>query len=96
MKTDDELVSIERAQSTALAESVQSLLAAEGIESFVDSYAAEDVVAGELYTEFTGVDVMVRRSDAAKARKILEDAHHAGEVLRDLDSSSHGFDDSTA
>jgi hypothetical protein len=74
MSAKTELVVLERAPSTAIAESVKSLLAAEGIDSFVDPYSADEVVAGELYTEFTGVDVRVRPEDLERARAALDAA----------------------
>jgi hypothetical protein len=78
------MVVIERAPTTALAEKLQSLLAAQGISAFLDPYTAEEVVSGEMYREFTGVDVSVRSSDAERARRLIDEAHRAGEVLRDL------------
>ena len=96
MKAEVDLVSIERASSTVLAEELQSLLNAEGIQAFVDPYSAEEVVAGELYTEFTGVDVKVRRCDAAKARKVLEDARRAGDVLKGLEEGRPEVDEPPA
>jgi hypothetical protein len=84
MDAQDRLVVVERAKTTALAERLQSLLGAEGIAAFFDPYTAEETVAGEMYREFTGIDVKVRPEDAAKARGVLADAHRAGDVLKDL------------
>src|SRR5436190_106510 len=84
MVAGNDLVVIERAPSTALAEELQSLLEAEGIKAFLDPYSAEEVVAGELYTEFTGVDVKVASGDAARARAIIADRKHDSEVLKEL------------
>jgi hypothetical protein len=84
MDAQDNLVIIERAPTSALAERLQSLLAAERISAFLDPYTAEEVVSGELYREFTGVDVKVRPEDATRARTILDDAHRAGRILKDL------------
>jgi putative signal transducing protein len=84
MPAGNDLVVIERARSTALAEELQSLLEAEGVRAFIDPYSADEVVAGELYTEFTGVDVKVAPADAARARAILLDRKHDSEVLNDL------------
>jgi hypothetical protein len=82
MTANPDLVVIGRAPSTALAEHLQSLLAASGIDSFIDPYSADEVVAGEMYAEFTGVDVRVRTEDAFRARAVLDDAHKAGELLK--------------
>jgi hypothetical protein len=84
VNVDDELIVIERAPSTALAEELQSLLEAEGIKSCLDPYSTEEVIAGELYTEFTGVDVLVRRADAAWAHSVLADVRRAGRYLKAL------------
>jgi hypothetical protein len=84
MDAQDKLVVIERAPTTALAERLQSLLAAEGIVSFLDPYTSEETVAGEMYREFTGVDVKVRPGDAARAQALLDEAHGAGKMLKDL------------
>ena len=83
MSAGNDLVVIERAPSTLLAEELQSRLEAEGIESFLDPYSAEEVVAGELYTEFTGIDVAVRKADVARAAEILARARRAGRILED-------------
>ena len=80
-----DFVVIERAPTTALAEELQSLLKAEGIEAFLDPYSAEETVAGELYKEFTGIDVSVRRADESRARGVLSEAHRAGQLLKDLE-----------
>ena len=88
MDAHDRLVVIERAPTTALAEELQSLLAAQGIDAFLDPYTTEETVAGELYHEFTGIDVGVRPEDEARARAALEEAHRAGQLLKDLDDSS--------
>ena len=82
MTANPDLVVIERAPSTAMAEHLQSLLAASGIDSFIDPYSADEVVAGEMYSEFTGVDVRVRNVDASRARTVLDEAHKAGELLK--------------
>ena len=81
MKADDALVVIERAPSTLLAEELQSLLEAQGIRSFLDPYSAEEVVAGELYTEFTGIDLKVAAKDVSRALGALVDARRAGCTL---------------
>ena len=83
MSAKTDLVVINRAPSTLLAENLQSLLAASGIDAFLDPYSADEVVAGELYTEFTGVDVRVRPEDAARAREVLEEAHRSGTLLNE-------------
>jgi hypothetical protein len=85
MAAGSDLVVIERARSTALAEELQSLLAAEGVRAFLDPYSADEVVSGELYSEFTGVDVKVAPEDAARARAILGERRHDSEVLNDLE-----------
>ena len=84
MDARDRLVVIERARTTLLAEELQSLLAAEGIEAFVDPYTTEETVAGEIYREFTGVDVTVRPEDEARARAAIEEHHRAGRLLDEL------------
>jgi hypothetical protein len=84
MAPEHKLIVVERAPTTALAERLQSLLAAQGIDAFLDPYTAEEVVSGELYREFTGVDVCVRVADAERACKLVEEAHRAGEVLKAL------------
>jgi len=86
MEEAHDLVVIERAPSTALAEEMQSLLDAEGIKAFLDPYSADEIVAGELYKEFTGVDVKVRIADADRARQIIEDAHRSGQLLKDMEA----------
>ena len=82
------LVIVERAKSTTLAESLQNLLGAQGVKAFLDPYTADETVAGELYREFTGIDVAVRPEDEAKARSIIAEAHRAGQLLNDLDQAS--------
>jgi Putative prokaryotic signal transducing protein len=89
MSAHDGLVVIERAPSTVLAEELQSLLAASGIDAFVDPWSAEEVVSGELYTEFTGVDVRVRPEDLDRARDILDEAHHAAGLEEDPGENTH-------
>jgi Putative prokaryotic signal transducing protein len=83
MPANPDLVVIQRAPSTAMAEELQSLLAASGIESFVDPYSSEETVAGEIYSAFTGIDVRVKAPDLARARAILDEAHQAGELAED-------------
>jgi hypothetical protein len=92
MKPEPELVVVERAPSTALAEEMQSLLDAEGIRAFLDPYSADEIVAGELYTEFTGVDVKVLPADAERARRVIEEAHRAGQLLKESDSDEDPVD----
>jgi hypothetical protein len=85
MNTRDDMVVIERAPSTTLAEHLQSLLGAEGIAAFLDPYTAEETVSGEMYREFTGIDVMVKKEDAVRARGVIEESHRAGQILKGLD-----------
>lgn len=87
MTAGDDLFVVERARSTALAEQLKSLLEAEGIPAFLDPYSAEEVISGEMYSEFTGVDVKVAARDYARAMTALAERHHDSEVLRDLDAS---------
>jgi hypothetical protein len=81
MTTGDEMIVLERARSTVMAEELRSLLESEGIEAFLDSYSAEDAVAGEIYTEFAGIDVMVRQRDLDRARRLLAEIRRAGKAL---------------
>lgn len=81
MTVGDDLFVVERAPSTALAEQLESLLAAEGIRAFLEPYSAEEVVSGEMYREFTGVDVKVAARDLTRAMAILGGRRHASEVL---------------
>lgn len=86
MDARDRLVVIERAPTTALAEELQSLLAAERISAFLDPFTADETVSGELYREFTGVDVAVRPEDEVRARAVLEEAHRSGQILKQLEN----------
>lgn len=90
MTAGDDLVVIERARSTALAEELQSLLESEGIKSFLDPYSAEEVVAGELYREFTGVDVKVAGRDLVRAKAALLERRRDSEVLNQLGDAEIG------
>ncbi len=78
------LVVVERAPTTALADRLISLLNAEGIHAFAEAFSPDEAVAGELYSDFTGVDVKVPAADELRAREILGGAHQAGAILKDL------------
>ncbi len=84
MSHDAELITVERAPSTALAERWVSLLAVAGIDAFMEPYSTDESVSGEIYTEFCGVEVKVRRSNADQARALLGEAHAAGRILKEL------------
>jgi hypothetical protein len=81
MTAGDELIVLERARSTVMAEELESLLKAEKIDAFLDSYNTSDTVAGEIYAEFAGIDVMVRQRDFDRARQLLADLERAGRLL---------------
>jgi Putative prokaryotic signal transducing protein len=81
MTTASDLVLLERASSTTMAEELQSLLRSEGIEAFLDPCSAEEAVSGEFYLEFGGVEVTVRKSDLPRALKVLAEIRAAARDL---------------
>lgn len=81
MTTGNDLVVLERARSTILAEELQSFLGSQGIQASLDSYSAQDTVAGEIDAGFAGIDVMVPQSDLERAQGILTELRKAGKPL---------------